>query len=209
MREDHGNRRDCGHHTHMEAEHDGSLTDLLDRCGHYFTHRIGGSRRGQSNVLAFLAQNPDVTQKELAEALGVIPASLSEVLAKLERKGFVQREKDESDRRFTRVRLTEEGEKALEQPEDALTEPFQALSPEEQETLRQLLAKLLADWEERYVAERKGHGRAHREHPGHRGEHPGRRGEHPGHDDEHHGHGRNDGGERSGRDDGRRGHGRR
>lgn len=203
MREDHRHRRDCGHHPDLKTEHDGSLTDLLDRCGHYFAHRIGASRRGQSNVLVFLANNPDVTQKELAEALGVIPASLSEVLAKLERKGYVQREKDENDRRFTRVRLTAEGEKALEQPEDVLTEPFRALNPEEQETLRQLLAKLLADWEERYITERKGQGgQAHREHPKHGGEHHG-------HGDEHPGHRRGDGGERGNWGDEPHGHGRR
>ena len=191
MREDHRHHRDCNHHTDLNTEHDGSLSDLLDRCGHYFAHRIGASRRGQSNVLSFLARNPDVTQKELAEALGVIPASLSEVLAKLERKGYVQREKDENDRRFTRVRLTEEGERALEQPEDALSEPFQALNPEEQETLRQLLAKLLADWEERCISERKEQvGRGRREHPGHGDEHPG--------------HGRDNDGERGGRGHGRR-----
>ncbi|MGN1004520.1 MAG: MarR family winged helix-turn-helix transcriptional regulator [Oscillospiraceae bacterium] len=206
MREDHGHRRDRGHHTDPDAVHDGSLTDLLDRCGHYFAHRIGASRRGQSNVLAFLAQNPGVTQKELVEALGVIPASLSEVLAKLERKGYVLREKDENDRRFTRVRLTEEGEQALEQPEDVLSEPFQALTPEEQETLRQLLAKLLADWEERCTADRQRQGgRSRREHSGHGDEHPGHGDEHPGHGDEHPGHRRDDGEERGSH----RGHGRR
>ena len=142
--------------------------------------------------MTFLAQYPDVTQKELAEALGVIPASLSEVLMKLERKGLVERKKDENDRRMVRVRLTEEGQKSLEQPDEALSDPFQALTQEEQETLKQLLSKLLADWEERCSSGRK--------RPG------GRR---DGHGDEHPGHGRNYGGERSGRTEDRRGHGRR
>lgn len=174
MREDHGHHGDCGHHIPMEAEHDGSLADLLDRCGHYFAHRIGGSRRGQGSVLTFLSHHPDVTQKELAEALGVIPASLSEVLMKLERKGLVERKKDEIDRRMVRVRLTDRGEKAVEQPAGMLSEPFQALSQEEQETLRHLLSKLLADWKERYIAERKKQGgRPHREHSGHDGGQPG------------------------------------
>ena len=202
----------------MDAEHDGSLTDLLDRCGHYFTHRIGGSRRGQGNVMTFLAHHPDVTQKELAEALGVIPASLSEVLMKLERKGLVERKKDENDRRLVRVRLTEEGQKKLEHPDAMLSEPFQALSQEEQETLKQLLSKLLADWEERYIAERKRPGgRPHHEHPGHGSERPGHGGEHSGHGREHPGRGDehprrgSDRGEEhgGGREDGRRGHGHR
>ena len=196
MREEYRQHRGHGPHIPMEAEHDGSLADLLDRCGHYFAHRIGGSRRGQGNVITFLAQHPDVTQKELAQALGVIPASLSEVLMKLERKGLVERKKDENDRRLVRVRLTEEGKKNLEQPDETLSDPFQTLTQEEQETLKQLLSKLLADWEERCNAgQKRPDGRAH--------------GERPGHDDKHPGHGRNDGGERSGRNDDRRGHGRR
>lgn len=206
MREEYRQHRDWNSRAPTEPEHDGSLTDLLDRCGHYFAHRIGGSRRGQGNVITFLAQHPDVTQKELAQALGVIPASLSEVLMKLERKGLVERKKDEGDRRLVRVKLTEEGQKILEQPEEILTDPFQALTQEEQETLKQLLSKLLADWEERCSAQRKRPGGRH---SGHAGAHSGHDGEHPGHDDEHPGHGRNCGGERSGRNEDRRGHGRR
>ena len=196
MREDPRQHEDRGPHSPMDAGQDGSLTDLLDRCGHYFAHRIGASRRGQGNVVTFLAQHPDVTQKELAEALGVIPASLSEVLMKLERKGLVERKKDEHDRRLVRVRLTEEGQKRLEHPDTTLSEPFQALSQEEQETLKQLLSKLLADWEKRCVTERRRPGgRPHHEHPRHDREHPGRGSDHG----DKHG---------SGPEGGRRGHGR-
>ncbi|MGM9606498.1 MAG: MarR family winged helix-turn-helix transcriptional regulator [Oscillospiraceae bacterium] len=206
MREAYRQHRDCDTRPPTEPEQNGSLADLLDRCGHYFAHRIGGSRRGQGNVMTFLAQHPDVTQKELAEALGVIPASLSEVLMKLERKGLVERKKDENDRRMVRVRLTEEGQKSLEQPDEALSDPFQALTQEEQETLKQLLSKLLADWEERCSS---GWKRPGGRRSGHGDEHPGHGDEHPGHGDEHPGHGRNYGGERSGRTEDRRGHGRR
>ena len=199
MREEYRQHRGCDSRTPTEPEHDGSLTDLLDRCGHYFAHRIGGSRRGQGNVITFLAQHPDVTQKELAQALGVIPASLSEVLMKLERKGLVERKKDEDDRRLVRVKLTEEGQKSLEQPDEILTDPFQALTQEEQETLKQLLSKLLTDWEECFSAGRK--------RPG--GRRSGHGDEHSVHGDEHPGHGRNYGGERSVRNEDRRGHGRR
>ena len=224
MRNPNGPHRTCDHRYHMEHEQDESLAGLLDRCGHYYAHRIGGSRRGQNNVMAWLAHNPDVTQKELSEGLNIMPASLSEVLMKLERKGYVTRVKDENDRRFVRVRLTKEGEKALNESTDEPIDPFASLSTEEQETLQTLLSKLLADWETRYAADRIGHSRRQfnlhgNEHPGHGDEHPGhgddRRGhgsEHPGHGDEHPGHGREyprDRMERgNGRGDGRHGHGR-
>lgn len=183
MRENNRHRRSCDHCCHMESEHDGSLADLLDRCGRYFAHRIGGSRRGQDSVMAWLAHNPDVTQKELAEGLGIMPASLSEVLMKLERKGYVARVKDENDRRFVRVRLTEEGEQALDAPQNKSDDPFASLSPEEQETLTHLLSKLLADWEVRCVTERKRQGRKQYdrhgdEHSGHGREHCGGHTEH-------------------------------
>lgn len=193
-----------------EMEQDGSLSDLLNRCGHYYAHRIGGSRRGQTSVLTFLAEHPDVTQKELGEELGITPASLSEVLMKLERKGFIDRVKDETDRRFTRVRLTGEGTAALNARTDKGDDPFAVLTRAEQETLKGLLSKLLADWETRPTADRdrRRHGEFDRgrdfschekEHPGHGKEHPGHRREERGTCSE---------GER-GREAGRRGHGHR
>lgn len=124
---------------------DNSLGALLDRCGHMWAHRIGGKKRGQDSVLAIISQHPGITQKELGEQLEIQPASVSELLMKLERKGFILREKDAQDRRSIRVQLTEDGQKALDVPQEE-SDPFQALSAEEQEQLRSLLEKLLADW---------------------------------------------------------------
>lgn len=157
---------------------DGSLSDLLGRCGHYYAHRIGGKTRGQDSVLLCLSNHPDATQKELGEALGITPASLSEVLMKLERKGHITRTRDEVDRRFTRVRLTAEGEAALGAPQQE-RDPFSALSPQEQETLKGLLGKLLEDWEIR--CESSPRQRHTRDFSRHGGEHPGHGEEHPGH----------------------------
>ncbi|MGN0976843.1 MAG: MarR family winged helix-turn-helix transcriptional regulator [Faecousia sp.] len=133
------------------------LGELLDKCGHFFAHRIGASRRGRGNLMTLVARKPGITQKELAEALGIQPASVSEVLYKLERKGFVTREKAEQDRRSIRVTLTEEGQQHLNQPEPDLSAAFQALSSEEKAQLARLLGKLLQDWQQRYPAERGDH----------------------------------------------------
>lgn len=133
-----------------------NLGDLLDRCGHCYAHRIGCSRRGRSNIMAVIAQRPGITQKELAEVLGVQPASVSELLIKLERKGFVRREKAEQDRRSVCVTLTETGQQHLNRPEEGLSAPFQVLSGEEQAQLAGLLKKLLLDWQRRYPAEQAG-----------------------------------------------------
>ena len=144
------------HHKHHHT-HNGHLASLLDRCGHYLAHRIGGKKRGQESILTLIAQYPGITQKGLAEALNIQPASVSELLMKLERKGLVLREKDEQDRRSIKVQLTEEGLQVLEAPGEEISDPFQALSAEEQEQLRSLLEKLLTDWEQRYPMEHRRH----------------------------------------------------
>ncbi len=144
------------HHTY-----DDSLGSLLDRCGHYLAHRIGVKKRGQEGVLSVIAGQPDITQKELADALGIQPASVSELLMKLERKGLVIREKDNLDRRSIKVHLTEESRSILAEPKEESSDPFQALSAEEQEQLRSLLGKLLTDWEQRYPTEHHRHKHHH------------------------------------------------
>ncbi|MCD8332329.1 MAG: MarR family transcriptional regulator [Oscillospiraceae bacterium] len=139
----------------MNHSPEDDLGQLLGHCGSYYAHRIGGHRRGQRNVLAWLDSRPNATQKELAEAMNVMPASLSELLQKLERKGFITRSKDPEDHRFTRVRLTEAGRAALNRERQVQTEdPFSALTDEEQRELGRLLVKLLGDWENRYPHER-------------------------------------------------------
>ena len=156
------------HHTHGD-----NLDSLLDRCSHYLAHRIGGKKRGQESILAAIAGHPGITQKELAETLGIQPASVSELLMKLEKKGLVLREKDECDRRSIKVQLTEEGQSIPSEPKKETSDPFQALSAEEQEQLRSLLEKLLNDWEQRYPTEhrRHKHHNHHHDKENHNGKH--------------------------------------
>lgn len=159
------------HHNHHETGN--SLAGLLDRCGHYFAHRIGSKKRGQDSILTVISQNPGITQKEIGEILGIQPASVSELLMKLERKGLVLREKDENDRRSINVQLTKDGRTHLAEPEENSVDPFQALSSKEQEKLCNLLEKLLADWEQRYPMEhyRHKHHNHHHDKENHYGKH--------------------------------------
>ena len=150
----HGGRSHPPRHMHPEWMQDDSLGGVLSRCGHYFAHRVGGGKKSRVHIMTLIDRKPGITQKELAEEMGVQPASISELMMKLEGKGFVQREKDEQDRRNVKVQLTEEGRAALKQREEEKVDPFQALTAEEQDALKGLLGKLLADWEQRYPAER-------------------------------------------------------
>ena len=67
---------------------------------------------GQGKLLLLILRKEPVGQKELVEMLDIRPSSLSELLKKLEAKGFVTRTPDEQDKRNMIVTLTGEG-KAL------------------------------------------------------------------------------------------------
>lgn len=143
-------------HRHREHTED-SLAGLLCRCG-YIADRKSGRQRGQKRILQILLQSPQMSQKELLDKMNIEPGSMSEVLAKMEDKGLIQREKDVNDRRKMLITLTKEGQNAAEHSSGNMDESmFEVLSEEEKETLKTILGKLLEQWK----AERKEHGRGH------------------------------------------------
>lgn len=135
--------------------------DLLERLHRLYAllHRAMHHRhkqpemnphRGQGRVLALLTMQKEITQKELSYLLDIRNQSLGELLSKLEKADLVTREPSESDRRMMVVRLTEKGEQEAKKidPASANTgDLFGALSQEEQETLCQLLSKLIDSME--------------------------------------------------------------
>ncbi len=139
-----------GRHAHECGRMDldsASLAELLIRAG-YLTERKCGKSRGQAQILKILAGEGTLTQRELQSRLGIEAGSLSELLAKLEEKGFLERRKDERDRRRMLVSLTAEGQKAAlgsreENPEEEL---FAVLKEEERKQLEELLRRLLSQW---------------------------------------------------------------
>ena len=65
-----------------------------------------GATRAQWRVLAKLSRCDGQRQIELAEALDVEPISLCRMVDRLEEAGFVERRRDEVDRRAWRIHLT-------------------------------------------------------------------------------------------------------
>lgn len=84
------------------------LTKLYQR-GMYRARLPYVPYRGQNRVLHIIADNDGLNQKELAELLDIRSASMSELLTKLERSNLIKREKDKTDKRNTRVFLSDEG----------------------------------------------------------------------------------------------------
>ncbi|MCI2413976.1 MAG: MarR family transcriptional regulator [Candidatus Aramenus sp.] len=51
---------------------------------------------------------------EIAEQIGIGKSTVTELVEKLEKKGLVSKEKQEEDKRYVRISITEEGKKVLD-----------------------------------------------------------------------------------------------
>ena len=94
------------------------LAWLLRRgmIGHLREHGpMGAPYQGQGRILSLLKLTPEIGQKELAHILNIRSQSLGELLAKLERNGYITRTPSEADRRGMDIRLTESGKAVSEQ----------------------------------------------------------------------------------------------
>lgn len=65
--------------------------------------------RGQPEILEYLNEHGGCSQRELADSLGVSPASIATSLKRMSKAGFIERTPDKSDRRINRMKLTEKG----------------------------------------------------------------------------------------------------
>ncbi|NLD73130.1 MAG: MarR family transcriptional regulator [Chloroflexi bacterium] len=68
-----------------------------------------GLHRGQPPLLFALWDEDGQSQSALAERLGIAAATLTRMVQRMERTGFVERRPDRADERLSRVYLTEAG----------------------------------------------------------------------------------------------------
>ena len=68
-----------------------------------------GLYRGQTPVLRALWEQEGLTHTELANRLHVRPATITKMINRMERAGFVECRQDQQDQRVSRVYLTEAG----------------------------------------------------------------------------------------------------
>jgi DNA-binding MarR family transcriptional regulator len=111
---------------------------------------MGAPYQGQGRILSLLKLTPEISQKELAHILNIRSQSLGELLAKLERSGYITRTPSEQDRRGMDIRLTESGKAVSEQEvESTLPESFfGCLNPEEQTALSDYLERVIKNLKE-------------------------------------------------------------
>lgn len=106
--------------------------------------------RERQRALKMLELKPEMTQKEMAELMGVRLRALDELLASLEEQGLVVRvQPDEPDMRIVSVALSEEGQASLaaEQPDNEAPSLTPGFAPEDRADLLDLLQVLNASLE--------------------------------------------------------------
>jgi DNA-binding MarR family transcriptional regulator len=108
-----------------------------------------GLHAGQERVLFCLIDHESVAQSDLVAHLGVEPPTLTKMLQRMERAGFVERHPDDEDGRATRVRATPAG-LALLAPIRQIWGDVEArmtsnMTLTEQTLLRRLLMQALAN----------------------------------------------------------------
>ncbi|MGA1193910.1 MAG: MarR family winged helix-turn-helix transcriptional regulator [Kiritimatiellia bacterium] len=105
-----------------------------------------GMTMSQFAVLEALFHLGPLCQNELAEKLLVSGPNITRVIDLLERDGLVERVRSRQDRRYIMITLTERGHtkigEVFPRHVEELLEAFSAMSPSEQEDLRELCKKL-------------------------------------------------------------------
>ena len=118
-------------------------------CGRYVSEVTGNN----AFIIGYLAdhRDRDVFQKDLEEIFSVRRSTMSNIIARMEEKGFLVRVPVDHDARLKKLLLTEKGnmihelmEKNIAAAEEKLIEGF---SEEEKKTLFLLLQKLRANLE--------------------------------------------------------------
>jgi DNA-binding MarR family transcriptional regulator len=125
----------------------------MTRHGHLFHHYWQHIHRhhfghflAQEEVLTRILKHEPLAQSALLTDLGVKPASLSELLSKLEKRQLIRREKSPKDKRESLIYLTAVGKKMaekLKKRHDHFDHDFlDVLSAEEQAQLVAIMEKL-------------------------------------------------------------------
>ena len=105
--------------------------------------------RGQPDILSYLLSHGDCSQKELADSLGISPASIATSLKRMSKAGYIERTPDENDRRINHIRVTSQGRdiffpgRAECDKVDAVM--FAGFTPEEIKTFSDMLARVAAN----------------------------------------------------------------
>ena len=104
----------------------------------------------QLRLLHRISLCESISQRDLLDMIQVRPASLSNMIAKLETSGHLQRTRDLVDKRNMHICITAQGKELVEKfyfkQKDIAEQAFDCLTNEEKEKLQELLGKLVENW---------------------------------------------------------------
>lgn len=99
--------------------------------------------RSQAGILFMLHQRDSMSQKELAAQLNITAPSITSLIQKMERTGYIIREPDHRDQRVMRLTLTEKGRSCIQSVKDVADRMekilFEGMSLEERLFFRRLM----------------------------------------------------------------------
>ena len=131
----------------------GSASFLLAQLGSHaatkFAERLEplGFAPHHAGIFRILAQNPGVSQQDLAKTLSMHASRLVGILDELQQRGLVERRPSDRDRRLYALHLTSDGQSALRRIGEAARDHHQALmaglSADQQKQLTDLLEIIL------------------------------------------------------------------
>ncbi|ACK41925.1 MULTISPECIES: MarR family winged helix-turn-helix transcriptional regulator [Dictyoglomus] len=102
--------------------------------------------RGQAPILLLLSERDGLTQKEIVENMKIKPSTVAIMIRRMKKRGLVITKRDEKDKRFSKVYLTDEGRKficKLKKTYKQLEEEcFGNFTEEERETLKNYLERI-------------------------------------------------------------------
>jgi DNA-binding MarR family transcriptional regulator len=75
---------------------------------------------GQQSLLFSLSELDGQSQRELAESLNIKAATLTVMISRMEKTGFVERRPDPEDQRISRVFLTDRGREIYREVQEAM-----------------------------------------------------------------------------------------
>lgn len=100
----------------------------------------------QAGVLFSLKCWGELSQKQLAEKVGITPPSMTVAIRKMEELGYVVRKHDENDQRVIKIQLAPKGEECIEGVRKVIFDMeeivYQGISREELLLMRRLLAEM-------------------------------------------------------------------
>ncbi|MEV5238033.1 MarR family transcriptional regulator [Streptomyces cinnamoneus] len=125
----------------------GLVNDLSRRISDHVRERAARLGLTAPQATALRELSGPMTMRELAGRMGCEPSNATFVIDKLECQGLLERRPHPTDRRAKQLVLSTEGTALRERLLGLLAEgsPLRGLSPVEQETLRGLLDRAVAD----------------------------------------------------------------